>query len=150
MILLPGMGQARSYRLRKRAEGVAETRPPIIDAVVLLHETVGPAAATVSSLAEQAGVTRLTVYRTLPRPRRPAADGPDRSLPLLSRCRPHADQYPLGRRGRPGGLRARNAGTNARYVQALLQALTSGEHAADSCAVCSDTRHRFRLAITMH
>lgn len=60
------MGQARSYRLRKRAEGVAETRQRIIDADVLLHETVGLAAATVSSLAEQAGVTRLTVYRHFP------------------------------------------------------------------------------------
>ena len=52
--------------MRKRAEQVEETRQRIIDAAVRLHTTVGPANTTISSLAEQAGVTRLTVYRHFP------------------------------------------------------------------------------------
>jgi AcrR family transcriptional regulator len=49
--------------MRKRAEDVAETRQRIVEAAVRLHGTIGPAATTVSALAEEAGVTRLTVYR---------------------------------------------------------------------------------------
>ena len=47
----------------KRAEDVASTRQRIVDAAVLLHGTMGPAATTISAIAEEAGVTRLTVYR---------------------------------------------------------------------------------------
>jgi AcrR family transcriptional regulator len=57
---------SRGYRMRKRAESVAETRQRIIEAAVTLHGTIGPAATTVSALAEAAGVTRLTVYRHFP------------------------------------------------------------------------------------
>ncbi|HLQ56258.1 MAG TPA: helix-turn-helix domain-containing protein [Streptosporangiaceae bacterium] len=57
---------ARSYRMGKRAEDVAATRRRIVEAAVHLHGTVGPAATTVSALADQAGVTRLTVYRHFP------------------------------------------------------------------------------------
>jgi AcrR family transcriptional regulator len=49
--------------MRKRAESIAETRQRIVEAAIRLHGTIGPAATTVSALAEEAGVTRLTVYR---------------------------------------------------------------------------------------
>jgi AcrR family transcriptional regulator len=57
---------ARRYRMRKRAEDVAATRRRIVEAAVHLHGTIGPAATTISALADQAGVTRLTVYRHFP------------------------------------------------------------------------------------
>jgi AcrR family transcriptional regulator len=41
-------------------------RERILDAVVELHEEVGPAATTISAIAERAGVQRLTVYRHFP------------------------------------------------------------------------------------
>ena len=50
----------------KRVEQVEETRRRIVDATVDLHTTVGPAATTISGIAEEAGVTRLTVYRHFP------------------------------------------------------------------------------------
>ena len=56
----------RSYQLGKRIESVAETRQRIVAAAVELHGTIGPAATTISALAEKAGVTRLTVYRHFP------------------------------------------------------------------------------------
>jgi len=43
-----------------------ETRRRILDAVVELHEEVGPAATTITAIAERAGVQRLTVYRHFP------------------------------------------------------------------------------------
>ena len=52
--------------MRARAEKVDETRQQIVEAAVRLHGTIGPAATTVSALAEEAGVTRLTVYRHFP------------------------------------------------------------------------------------
>jgi AcrR family transcriptional regulator len=52
--------------MRKRAEQVDQTRQRIVEAAVRLHTTVGPANTTVSALAEEAGVTRLTVYRHFP------------------------------------------------------------------------------------
>jgi AcrR family transcriptional regulator len=57
---------ARAYQMRRRAESVERTRQRIVEAAVTLHGTVGPAATTVSALAEAAGVTRLTVYRHFP------------------------------------------------------------------------------------
>jgi AcrR family transcriptional regulator len=42
------------------------TRRRILDAVVELHETVGPAATTITAVAQRAGVQRLTVYRHFP------------------------------------------------------------------------------------
>jgi AcrR family transcriptional regulator len=56
----------RGYQMRKRAEDVAATRQRIVEAAVRLHGTIGPAATTISALADQAGVTRLTVYRHFP------------------------------------------------------------------------------------
>jgi AcrR family transcriptional regulator len=52
--------------MRKRADGIAETRQRIVEAAVRLHGTIGPAATTISGLAEEAGVTRVTVYRHFP------------------------------------------------------------------------------------
>ncbi len=56
----------RTYRLRKRAEGVAETRRRITEAAIELHGTVGPARTTLSAVAERAGVERRTLYRHFP------------------------------------------------------------------------------------
>jgi AcrR family transcriptional regulator len=52
--------------MRKRAEQVDQTRQRIVEAAVRLHGTIGPAATTIAGIAEQAGVTRLTVYRHFP------------------------------------------------------------------------------------
>lgn len=57
---------ARKYQQKKRAEQQEETRRRITAATVELHETVGPARATISAIAERAGVQRLTVYRHFP------------------------------------------------------------------------------------
>jgi AcrR family transcriptional regulator len=47
----------------RRADAVDETRLRIVEAAVRLHGSVGPAATTVAAIAEEAGVTRATVYR---------------------------------------------------------------------------------------
>ena len=52
--------------MRARQESVEQTRLQITEATMRLHERVGPAATTVSAVAEEAGVTRLTVYRHFP------------------------------------------------------------------------------------
>jgi AcrR family transcriptional regulator len=49
-----------------RRESVEQTRQQITEATMRLHERVGPAATTFSAVAEEAGVTRLTVYRHFP------------------------------------------------------------------------------------
>jgi len=49
--------------MRRRAELVDQTRLRITEAAVRLHTTVGPANTSISNVAEEAGVTRLTVYR---------------------------------------------------------------------------------------
>ena len=56
----------RKYRQTKRAETTAATTQRIVDAAIGLHMTVGPAQTTISAIAEQAGVERLTVYRHFP------------------------------------------------------------------------------------
>lgn len=57
---------ARTYRQNKRAEAQRKTRQRIVEAAVELHESVGDAEATVTAIAERAGVGRLTVYRHFP------------------------------------------------------------------------------------
>jgi AcrR family transcriptional regulator len=52
----------RTYRQGKRAAKKAETRRRIVEAAVRLHGTVGPARTTLSEVAEQAGVSRPTLY----------------------------------------------------------------------------------------
>jgi AcrR family transcriptional regulator len=56
----------RQYRLNKRAERQAETRGRIVEAVVSLHEEVGPARTTVVEIADRAQVSRPTVYNHFP------------------------------------------------------------------------------------
>jgi AcrR family transcriptional regulator len=56
----------RSYTLRKRAESQEATRMRIVEALMQLHEELGPKNATISAIAERAGVQRLTVYRHFP------------------------------------------------------------------------------------
>jgi AcrR family transcriptional regulator len=56
----------RPYLQRRRAERTGETRARILDAVIALHEELGPSRTTVSAIAARAGVQRLTVYRHFP------------------------------------------------------------------------------------
>jgi AcrR family transcriptional regulator len=56
----------RTYQLKQRAQQQEKTRQRIVEATVHLHETLGPARTTISAVAEQAGVERLTVYRHFP------------------------------------------------------------------------------------
>ncbi len=57
---------ARTYIQRRRAEQKEETRRRIVEAAVELHTKVGPAATTISMLAERAGVQRHTFYAHFP------------------------------------------------------------------------------------
>jgi AcrR family transcriptional regulator len=54
------------YKLKRRAERQEETRLRIARAAVELHGTVGPSKTTISSLAEEAGVSRPTLYSHFP------------------------------------------------------------------------------------
>lgn len=45
---------------------IQDTRRRIVEATVELHEEVGPAATTITAIADRAGVQRLTVYRHFP------------------------------------------------------------------------------------
>jgi AcrR family transcriptional regulator len=56
----------RKYELKRRAERRDQTRQRIVDAAIHLHQTVGGEGATISAIAAQAGVERLTVYRHFP------------------------------------------------------------------------------------
>jgi len=55
--------KSRPYQMRRRADQVDATRRRITEAAVRLHTTVGPARTSIASVADEAGVTRLTVYR---------------------------------------------------------------------------------------
>lgn len=57
---------SRKYEMRKRAKRVEETKRRIVEAALSLHERVGPARTSLSSIAEQAGVERQTYYRHFP------------------------------------------------------------------------------------
>ena len=50
----------------KRADDEQRTRARIVDAAEALHAELGPARASISAIAERAGVTRATVYRHFP------------------------------------------------------------------------------------
>jgi AcrR family transcriptional regulator len=56
----------RRYELKARAARQAATRRRIVEAAVGLHTSVGPAATTISAIAERAGVQRHTVYAHFP------------------------------------------------------------------------------------
>ncbi len=59
----PSPAPKRTYRKAKRAQDEGRTRNRIVDAAEYLHGSLGPALTTVSAVADQAGVTRATVYR---------------------------------------------------------------------------------------
>src|ERR1041384_8447 len=75
----------RTYVKSKRAENQAETRQRIVEAAVELHEKIGPAATTISMIAERAGVQRHTIYAHFP---------DDRSM-LMACSGHHLEQYPI-------------------------------------------------------
>jgi len=52
--------------MTRRADLIGETRRQITAATARLHTTIGPANTTIAGIAEEAGVTRLTVYRHFP------------------------------------------------------------------------------------
>jgi AcrR family transcriptional regulator len=54
------------YDLKRRAERQQETRRRITEAAIELHSTVGGTQATISAIAERAGVERRTVYNHFP------------------------------------------------------------------------------------
>lgn len=56
----------RKYTLRKRAEQLADTRRRIVEATVDLHGEIGPAATTLTMIAERAHVQRHTLYAHFP------------------------------------------------------------------------------------
>ena len=58
----------RKYHLKARAERQRQTRERIVAAAESLHREVGPARTTIADIARRAGVQRLTVYNTFPRP----------------------------------------------------------------------------------
>ena len=52
--------------MTRRAELVDQTRLEITAATARLHTSIGPANTTIAAIADEAGVTRLTVYRHFP------------------------------------------------------------------------------------
>ena len=58
-----GGATRRAYRMQKRGEAVDRTRQRITDAAVRLHTSIGPSEASMSAVADEAGVTRVTLYR---------------------------------------------------------------------------------------
>ena len=58
--------EKRPYRMKRRAELEEQTRRRITESAVALHEELGPARASISAIAERAGVRRSTVYRHFP------------------------------------------------------------------------------------
>ena len=56
----------RKYTKSKRADQQQGTRTRIVEAVVALHQELGPANTSIKAVAEKAGVQRLTVYRHFP------------------------------------------------------------------------------------
>lgn len=58
--------KTRRYQQKRRAQQQAQTRDRIVAATMALHEALGPRAASISAIAEKAGVQRLTVYRHFP------------------------------------------------------------------------------------
>jgi AcrR family transcriptional regulator len=75
----------RTYVKSKRAENQAETRQRIVEAAVELHGEIGPAATTISMVAERAGVQRHTIYAHFP---------DDRSM-LMACSGQHIEHHPI-------------------------------------------------------
>ena len=53
----------RPYRMQQRAASVDDTRRRITEAAVRLHTSIGPSETSFAAVADEAGVTRLTLYR---------------------------------------------------------------------------------------
>lgn len=60
------IAKRRGYTLRTRAAAMDRTRDRITKAAIQLHGSIGPAATTMSAVADRAGVTRATLYRHFP------------------------------------------------------------------------------------
>ena len=88
--------------MRRRAELVDQTRLRITEAAVRLHTTVGPSNTSISTVAEEAGVTRLTVYRHFPDLEHlfDACRGHWIGPPPAARTRPPGSASPISRSGR--------------------------------------------------
>lgn len=142
--------------MRRRAELVDQTRLRITEAAVHLHTTVGPSHTSIAGIAEEAGVTRVTVYRHFPdldavfvacmahwSERNPRPDAAAWiAIPGLEQrarrafgdlygwFRDHADElYPINRDAAAMPLsaqRAREAGTAA-LADAILASQTGGD-----------------------
>lgn len=56
----------RSYRMKQRGEHQDQTRQKIIEAAIVLHQSKGLVATSMSDIAERAKVGRVTVYRHFP------------------------------------------------------------------------------------
>ena len=61
-----GKTEPRIYRQKSRAKQQEETRQRIVESAAALHESVGGEQATVTKIADRAGVSRVTVYRHFP------------------------------------------------------------------------------------
>jgi AcrR family transcriptional regulator len=141
--------------MRRRAESVDATRRRITEAAVHLHTTVGPSQASLSAIAEAAGVTRVTLYRHFedadelfaacmshwralhPPPDTAAWETVDGLEPRLRRAirelydwyRANADDlYPIYRDAAhtPASNRARRRATNEQAAEAILAGIRVG------------------------
>ena len=56
----------RPYQLKQRGAARDQTRQKIVEAAIHLHQTKGIAATSMTDIAEQAGVGKVTVYRHFP------------------------------------------------------------------------------------
>jgi len=75
---------ARKYELQRRAQRQEETRLRIVEAAVYLHQTVGGAKASITAIAELAGVERLTVGREIRMPQRRQARTRDQRADFIA------------------------------------------------------------------
>ena len=164
--------KSRPYHMRRRAEQVDETRQRITEAAVRLHTTVGPAHSSIAAVAEEAGVTRLTVYRHFadldalfaacrahwsarnPRPDAgawPAIPGLEARArrafgELYGWYRDHADElYPINRDAAAMPLSAQLATKTGNRI--LADALVGGQVGADTD---SDGEGRLLRAVARH
>ena len=64
--MMPRVTRSRGYRLGRRIEHMEATRRRIAKAGFELHADVGPSRASISAIADRAGVQRHTVYRHFP------------------------------------------------------------------------------------
>ena len=164
--------KSRPYHMRRRAEQVNQTRERITEAAARLHTTVGPAHSSIAAIAEEAGVTRLTVYRHFadldalfeacrahwsarnPRPDAgawPAIPGLEARArrafgELYGWYRDHADElYPINRDAAAMPLSAQRATEAGNRV--LADALIAGHVGAD---IDSDGEGRLLRAVAGH